>query len=506
MVMLVSMSSYGQKFLKKYQRRHHIENLSNGYLVTGKGEFIVFDIEGNILFEHEKDAVVYSRYSEESNIIFYTIGPKLAKHACFRDTSSDVLCSYNVTTGENKEYLFRDVSYGLIKRKNEELLFFFTEVESGKHGIMKADETYLFKPEYDGITPFHEESKLYLAVKDNHYYVVDEKGNNVLGEKFVFNGKANMSAYYLDGRLCIRGTRDGVHVGLYDVLAKKDIIPFVYKEIEGNYAGGIVNVLKDKFRMLLDYKNNKVVIDESFKIHGIEEVQMKKGELFIMTLAEKSTYINNVIYKGKYLFDNGDDEFTIQRNSINEKSDFIWGTLKSTNAKVVYNFSKEEMLYSAKKEWLVDYDLVSMSYFEKNEDLFYFSVKEKNGKSLTTISDKYGSCLMPLDYGGRISIIEIDPANNKRFYQREHTDRFRAKITSVYKDCKTPLILNYKADNFRIQYDEERKLHFIKTLESRPLTPEQVRNGKDQSYYVVMSYYDTEGNLVDKNERFEYDR
>lgn len=196
---LVTVSSYGQKFLKKYQKRYHVENLTNGHLVSGKGEFIIFDIDGNVKFEREKDAVVYWQYAKESNIVYYTIGHKLAKHACFRDTSSDVLCSYNVTTGEQKEYLFKDVSYVRLERGNraKELLFYFTDVETGKKGVMKADGSYLFKPEYEIVNLFSESDDLFLAVKDKQYYVMDREGNNVLGEKFVYNSSISLTSYYL---------------------------------------------------------------------------------------------------------------------------------------------------------------------------------------------------------------------------------------------------------------------------------------------------------------------
>ncbi len=502
MVLLCGTLTHAQKFLSKYKKKYEVVTVDDSYLAISKGDdhgFKILDEEGKIVLEGDRKTIEGFAYHPDNQTLLYLTGPRVPGYLCGTSKKMNVLNYYDFKTKENKQFPY-PVDY-FTKIQEKKYLIFANESNT-KLGLIDLNLTELLKPEYDQLFPF--DNDLLFVSKDKKSFLTDLTGKNILGEEFA---SLSSTIYHIKDKICLEASRDGQKVGLFDIYAKEAVLPFEYKSIGiYNSARNLIELRKDQYSYLAHFdRPTELVIDESFKVNRFNAIHTFNGEplyetseYFTDEKGATSEYIN-FIYKGAYLFEQG-DAVKITRAKL-EKG-FIYGIYKENKTLMFYDLNKEKLIFSPADKMLPKYQLEDVDYFNsKDKKEYRYTFINPSKEKLNFLFDEDNECLMLIQ--GTSTKLVLDPETGEALYETIRKEG-QSHYVSVYVDCVKTVVFNKDKRTFLYGVDPERKLFYTSETVTR-----QESNG-DKYYprtlnnmYSIKSYYNGKGELVDTVEQYE---
>lgn len=325
----------GQELPKEYQKNYDGEKIQNYVLLRSKKDGqdkVILNVNGEkILSFSRKRPLIYISSKGKAYVANATKG--FNDGGGFISTEFQDIDIIDLATNKSQK---ADYSVVALPYDSQSMILF---KRGDRYGAMNKADDIVLQPKFTSILPLNSDYKAYLAITETDYYLVDNEGKNIIGRSFV-HGNKQLNANWVRGNTIVASV-DGKSFGLYDYVAKKELVPYQYDNISP-LSGSYYQVIKGKISGVYDTRTKSMVLPFSLGIsyvHSVISSPLDSSDYFIVSLDRNGKSLENIIHHGNLLVE---DKYELE--NISYKNFPFIGGYNTEGKYYIFDLSQPKML------------------------------------------------------------------------------------------------------------------------------------------------------------------
>lgn len=358
-----------------------------------------------------------------------------------------------------KEVRFIDLKQGnAIKSINYELIptprdpvKVYRIIEGGRIGLINSKGEMITEPKYKLINEFNRAGEA-IAFLNDEILVLDSLGKKKYDTHFKHTVEPNTLWQVFDHKMF--ASNDGKHFGLYDLSAKKELIPYEYDEIKffNQSAVSFPDILnpiigkKDNLIEVINATNYSIELPASIKANGVNSFRIYNKKPLINYSFANSDFTN--VYYGKPLFA---EAVKLPNFASNNMALIPYQKADGTFSVYHIDLGKDIMknMPGMKTVHLV-------KTVDDNEDLFEITADFSDpslgrlAENMRAIFNSEAKVKVPFTPDATINVIKL-PDNKRVYITNFKYNQRQSRAVNIYDDKLTEIIILANLGGFEVK-------------------------------------------------------
>jgi|GEM_PF-2629123 len=328
--------SLGQEIPKEYQKKYDGEQIQSFLLLTSKKNYydkIILNGAGEkVATLNEKRPLIFISSKGKAYVANSINGFNDGGGFVWNEFQDIDIIDLATNTTQKADFNIRVLPY------DGDALIVFRKGD--RFGAMNKSEEIVLEPKNKSIEFIKDNTISYLIVDDKEYFLIDTKGQNFLGQRFV-HGDRHININVISSNT-ILASNDGKGFGLYSLLEKREIVPYSYDDARP-ISNHLYEVKKNGASGVYDGNAKALILPFELEVRHVSAIMkspIDSTDYFFVNISRNDKSLVNIVHNNKLLVE---EKYQLENLMYKDNFPFVGG-YNADGKYYIFDMSQPKML------------------------------------------------------------------------------------------------------------------------------------------------------------------